>query len=153
MQVGLKELVEAKLDDVLKEFSLDENGSAMSRLHGMLADSFEKINRAMGHSDGQEQKAKKGHVKGIRFEQELYNEYFVKLCTQFDDEPSLVARTPGQIDGCKTGDLMSTLGDATGAPGVNIVVEVKDRAVKLKDARTELQEAKVNRKSAVALLA
>ncbi|MEW4453064.1 hypothetical protein AB1L30_10340 [Bremerella sp. JC817] len=151
LEARVQELVEAKLDDVLKEFSLDENGSAMFRLHGMLAESFERINRALGHNDGQEQEAKKGHVKGIRFEQELYDDFFVPLCNQCDDDPSLVARTPGNIEGCKTGDLMSTLGEATGAPGVNIVVEVKDREVKLKDARTELQEAKVNRKAAVGI--
>lgn len=151
LEARVQELVEAKLDDVLKEFSLDENGSAMSRLHGMLAESFEKINRAMGHNDGQEQEAKKGTFKGIKFEQELYDDYFVPLCTQCDDEPSMVARTAGHIDGCKVGDLVSTLGEATGAPGVNIVIEVKDRAVKLKDARTELQEAKVNRKAAVGI--
>lgn len=151
LEARVQELVEAKLDDVLKEFSLDENGSAMSRLHGMLAESFEKINRALGHNDGQVQEAKKGHIKGIRFEQELYDDYFVSLCTNCDDDPSLVARTPGHIDGCKTGDLLSTLGEATGAPGVNIVVEVKDREVKLKDARSELQEAKVNRKAAVGI--
>lgn len=151
LEARVQELVEAKLDDVLKEFSLDQNGSAMSRLHGMLAESFERINRALGHNDGQKQEAKKGHVKGIRFEQELYDDYFVSLCTQCDDYPSLVARTPGHIDGCKTGDLMSTLGEATGTPGINIVIEVKDREVKLTDARTELQEAKVNRKAAIGI--
>jgi len=153
LEARVQELVEAKLDDVLKEFSLDENGSAMSRLHVMLAESFEKINRALGHIDGQEDEAKKGHIKGIRFEQELYDDYFVSLCKckQCDDDPSLVARTPGSIDNCKTGDLLSTLGESTGAPGVNIVIEVKDKAVKLKDARSELQEAKVNRKAAVGI--
>ena len=151
LEARIQELVEAKLDDVLREFSLDEDGSAMCRLQTLVSTSFEKINRAMGHSDGTAEEAKKGHVKGIRFEQELYDDYFVSLCTHCDDDPSLVARTPGHIDSCKTGDLMSTLGEATGAPGVNIVVEVKDRAVKLKDARTELQDAKANRKAAIGI--
>jgi hypothetical protein len=68
-----------------------------------------------------------------------------------EDEPSLVARTPGAIEGNKTGDLQSTLGESTGAPGVNIIVEAKDREVKLKDARAELQEAKTNRKAAIGI--
>ena len=46
LEARVQELVKAKLDYVLKAFSLDENGSAMSRLHGMLAESFEKFNRA-----------------------------------------------------------------------------------------------------------
>lgn len=151
LEARVQELVEAKLDDVLKEFSLDENGSAMSRLQGLLTESFEKLNRALGHSDGQEQEEKKGHIKGMKFEQELYDDCFAAMCIQSEDDPALVARTPGHQDGSKTGDLMSTLGESTGAPGVNIVVEVKDKQVRLKDARTELQEAKVNRKAAVGI--
>ncbi len=58
LEARVQELVEAKLDDVLKQFSLDENGSAMSRLQKMLSESFEKINRALGHSDGQELEAR-----------------------------------------------------------------------------------------------
>lgn len=53
------------------------------------------------------------------------------------------------MDGNKTGDLLSTLGESTGA---NIVAEVKDREVKLKYARAEQQEAKLNRKAAVGIL-
>lgn len=151
LEARVQELVEAKLDDVLKEFSLDENGSAMFRLQGLLTDSFEKLNRALGHNDGQKKEEQKGHVKGIKFEQELYDDSFAPMCVQVEDDPALVARTPGHLDGSKTGDLMSTLGELTGAPGVNIVVEVKDKQVKLKDARTELQEAKVNRKAAVGI--
>lgn len=90
-------------------------------------------------------------MKGIKFEQELYDDYFAPLCVNCEDGPEMVARTPGHIDRCKTGDLLSTLGDATGAPGVNIVVEVKDKTVKLKDARTELQEAKANRKASIGI--
>jgi len=151
LESRVQQLVEAKLDEVLKEFSLDEDKSAMSRLHALLAESFDKINRAVGHSDGREEEARKGHLKGIRFEDELYNDFFAPLCTQMEDEPALVARTPGANEGCKTGDLLSTLGESTGAPGVNIVVEAKDREVKLKDARSELQEAKTNRKAAIGI--
>lgn len=151
LEARVQELVEAKLDDVLKEFSLDEDNSAMSRLHGLVSDSFEKINRVMGHADGTAEEAKKGHVKGMRFEKALYDDFFVSLCTGLDDEPTLVRAVPGHLDGCKTGDLLSELGDSTGAPGERIVVEVKDREVKLKDARTELKEAKINRKAAIGI--
>ncbi len=110
----------------------------MTSPHGMLAESCEKINRALGHNDAQEHEAKKGTYKAIKFEQELDDDYFVPLCTQCDEDPSLAARTARHIDGCKIAVLLSTLGEATGVPGINVVIEVNDRAVKLKDARTEV---------------
>lgn len=151
LEARVQELVEAKLDDVLKEFSLDEDNSAMCRLQTLVSTSFDKINRALGHVDGTEEEAKKGHVKGIRFEKELYDDDFVGRCVSMDDEPTLVRGTPGFIDGCKTGDLLSTLGETTGAPGEKIVVEVKEKSVKLKDAIDELQEAKRNRRAAIGI--
>src|SRR5262249_41980907 len=66
---------------------------------------------------------------------------------QFDDETELVRGTPG-IQKCKTGDYLITLGEATGAPGERIVVEVKDQEYKAKKAIAELQEAKKNREAA-----
>lgn len=150
LEARVQELVEAKLDEVLKEFSLDEDGSAMSRLQKLLSESFTKINRAMGHLEGEEKEARRGHVKGMKFEKELYDHHFADMCLGLDDEPAFVARTPGQVDDCKTGDFVSSLGDTTGAPGVNLTVEVKDGAgIKLKDARNELQEAKVNRNAGI----
>jgi len=151
LESRVKELVQEQLEDVTRELSLDTQDSAMSRLQQMLTESFGKLNRALGQKEGTDEEAKKGHVKGIRFEKELYHEFFADLCIGFDDEPALVRGISGHLDGNKTGDLMSTLGESTGAPGANIVVEVKDREVKLKDARAELQEAKLNRKAAVGI--
>lgn len=151
LEARVQELVEAKLDDVLKEFSLDEDGSAMSRLQTLMTTSFEKINRALGHIDGSLEEAKKGHVKGIRFEKELYDDFFAPCCVGLDDEPSLVRGASGFIDGCKTGDLLSTLGETTGAPGERIVVEVKEKAMRLKEAIDELQDAKRNRRAAIGI--
>ena len=151
LEARIQELVEAKLDDVLKEFSLDEDGSAMSRLQKLVSCSFEKLNRALGHTEGTAEEAEKGHVKGIRFEKELYDEFFVNRCVTLDDEPDLVRAKVGCIDGCKTGDLLSTLGETTGAPGSKIVVEVKEKKVKLKDAIDELQAAKRNRRAAIGI--
>jgi hypothetical protein len=151
LEARVHELVEAKLDDVLKEFSLDQDGSAMCRLQKLLTASFEKIHRALGHSEGTAEESKKGHVKGIRFEKELYDDFFVERCVSLEDEPSLVRGTPGFIDGCKTGDLVSTLGPTTGAPGEHVVIEIKEKPIKLKEAIDELQEAKRNRRAKVGI--
>ena len=151
LEARVQELVEAKLDDVLKEFSLDEDGSAMNRMQLLLSTSFEKINRTLGHIEGTAEESEKGHVKGIRFEKELYDDFFVNQCVNLDDEPALVRGKPGFIDGCKTGDLLATLGETTGAPGENIVVEVKEKSVRFKEAIDELQEAKRNRRASVGI--
>lgn len=146
LEARVQELVEAKLDDVLKEFSLDEDGSAMSRLNGMLAEAFEKINRALGHGDGKAEESLKGHVKGIDFEKDLYG-VFAEIGRQIGDETDLVRGTVGALPRCKKGDFVSTLGETSGAPGLRVCVEVKDQPVKLKDAIDELQEAKKNREA------
>jgi hypothetical protein len=48
---------------------------------------------------------------------------------------------------CKKGDFVAKLGDTSGAPGLRIVVEVKDQTYRWKDTIDELQEAKKNREA------
>src|SRR5262249_6118676 len=91
------------------------------------------------------EEAQRGHVKGIDFEEDLY-EFVAEIGRQFGDQTECVRGSPG-IDRCKKGDHVITLGDATGAPGFRIVVEAKDQALTEKKARTELQEAKKNREA------
>lgn len=144
IETRVQELVEAKLDEVLDQFSLDADGSAMSRLKGMLSDFFGQLNQSLGIKDATAAEAKRGHVKGIIFEEDLYS-VFAELGSQLGDETELVRGTVGSIGRCKKGDFIARLGDTSGAPGLGIAVEVKDQPVKLKDAIDELQEAKKNR--------
>lgn len=146
LEARVQELVEAKLEEVLKEFSLDENDSAMSKLHAVVSESFEKINRVLGHREGSAEESKKGHVKGIEFEKDLYD-VFAEIGRAVGDETDLVRGTVGVISRCKKGDYIATLGETSGGPGLKLVVEVKDQPVKLKDAIDELQEAKKNREA------
>lgn len=141
IETRVQELVEAKLDEVLEQFSLDEDGSAMCRLKGMLSDFFGQINQSLGIKAATAAEAERGHVKGIVFEEDLYS-VFAELGNQLGDETELVRGTVGAVSRCKKGDFVATLGDTSGAPGLGVVVEVKDQPLRLKDAIDELQEAR-----------
>jgi hypothetical protein len=146
IETRVQELVEAKLDEVLQEFSLDEDGSAMCRLKGMLSDFFGQLNQSLGIKAATAEEAERGHVKGIVFEEDLYA-VFAEVGNQLGDETELVRGTVGAVSRCKKGDFTARLGDTSGAPGVRIVVEVKDQPIRLRDAIEELQEAKTNREA------
>jgi hypothetical protein len=141
----VKQLVEAKLNQVLVQFSLDENGYAMSRLKAMIENAFSGLREALGVKAARAEEAERGHVKGFTFEEDLY-QVVAKMGRQFGDETELVRGVLG-IHKCKIGDHLITLGDTTGAPGLRIVVEVKDQDYKAKKAIAELQEAKKNREA------
>jgi hypothetical protein len=143
----VQELVEAKLDEVLVQFSLDEDGSAMSRLKTMLSEFFGQLNQSLGIKSATAAEAERGHVKGMVFEEDLY-QVFADIGRQVGDETDLVRGTIGAIARCKKGDYLATLGETSGAPGQKVVVEVKDQELRLKDAIEELQEAKKNREAA-----
>jgi hypothetical protein len=146
IEARVQELVEAKLDEVLQQFSLDDNESAMSRLHTMLATFFGQLNQSLGIKAATAAEAAKGHVKGMVFEEDLYVP-FAEAGRQVGDETELVRGTVGVISRCKKGDFVAILGDTSGAPGERVVVEVKDQPMRLKDAIDELQEAKKNREA------
>jgi hypothetical protein len=71
---------------------------------------------------------------------------------QLGDQVALVANTPGSA-GRKTGDYLVTLGDATGAPGLKVVIEVKNRPYTITQARAELQRAKKTRQAVCGIFA
>jgi hypothetical protein len=139
----VKRLVEAKLNLVMTEFSLDEDGSAMSRLKTMIDNAISGLREALGVKAARAEEAERGHVKGLSFEEDLY-QVVAEMGRQFGDETELVRGTPG-IHKCKIGDHLITLGETTGSPGLRIVVEVKDQDYKAKKAIAELQDAKKNR--------
>jgi hypothetical protein len=141
----VKHLVEAKLNEVLKQFSLDEDGSALNKLKTIMDGAFSTFREALGIKAARAEEAERGHVKGFCFEEDLYA-VVAEMGRQFGDETELVRGTPG-IHKCKVGDHLITLGETTGAPGLRIVVEVKDQAYKAKKAIAELQEAKKNREA------
>jgi hypothetical protein len=145
----IEKLVKEKLDEVLLQFSLDNDTSAMCRLRSLLTDSFTHMQQSLGIKAATAVEAEKGHVKGMEFEADLYN-MFALFCSSMGDETENVRGTPGSLRK-KTGDYTATLGECTGAPGTRMVVEVKNQRVRLKDAIDELNEAKKNRDATVGI--
>jgi hypothetical protein len=135
--------VEEKLNQVVEQFSLDDDESAISRLKTIIDGGFSGLREAFRIKDACKEKAERGHVKGFSFEEDLY-QVVAEMGRHFGDETELVRGTAGNLK-CKTGDYLITLGETTGAPGLPIVVEVKDQEYKPKKAIAEMQEAKKNR--------
>ena len=108
----VQELVQAKLDEVLQQFSLDEDGSAMFRLKAMLSEQFVQLTKSLGIQDATAAEAKKGHVKGMLFEEDLY-QVFARFGSELGDETELVRGTGGSVSRCKKGDFVATLGEAS----------------------------------------
>ncbi|HVA45902.1 MAG TPA: hypothetical protein VNH11_05895 [Pirellulales bacterium] len=150
IEARMQKLLENRLNEVLAEFSLDQEESAMSRLKTMLDDGFQKINRALGVEEATTAEAARGHVKGIEFEADLYK-VFAAMGRGLGDETELVRGTVGAVARSKQGDFVATLGETAGAPGLKIVVEVKESEWKLKDALAAIDDAKKNRKAVIGI--
>ena len=149
IETRVQKLVEVKLEEVLSQFSLDNDESAMCRMNKLLTDSFAKIHLTLGMKAAAAAEAERGHVKGMEFEANLYD-VFAEVGRRVGDETENVRGTPGTLRK-KTGDYVAMLGDTTGAPGARLTVEVKDQPVKLKAAIEELQEAKRNRDATIGI--
>jgi hypothetical protein len=150
IEARMQKLLENRLNEVLGEFSLDQEASAMSRLKTMLDDGFQKINRALGVEEAVAAEAARGHVKGIEFEADLYP-VFAEIGRQLGDDTELVRGKVGAVARSKDGDFVATLGETAGAPGVRIVVEVKESKWDLKDAVAAIDDAKKNREAAIGI--
>ena len=151
IEATMQKLLENRLNEVLAEFSLDEEESAMSRLKTLLDEGIQKINLALGVNAATAAEAARGHVKGIEFEADLY-EVFAEIGRQLGDETEFVRGTPGQTRK-KVGDFVATLGETAGAPGVRIVFEAKDSSRRLREAIDELEAAKENRAASIGIFA
>jgi len=147
IECRVQELIDTKLDELLKEFSLDEDGSAMCRLHSLVNDNFRRLSGSLAGKAAAEAEAQRGHIKGISFEDDLY-EVFASIGKQLGDQTELVRGKPGKLGRSKKGDFLATLGEDSGAPLLRIAVELKDSAKCLKDAIDELAEARANREAA-----
>lgn len=144
----VRELVESKLDEVLSEFSLEEKDSAISQLNAILSGGLADIKQALGVAQGRKEEAERGHVKGFSFQEELY-QYVAQLGNELGDETDFVGNTAARNG--KEGDYLITLAETSGAPGLSMVVEVKNRQLPLKKAREELTDAKKNRRAAIGI--
>ena len=158
----IEQAVNTKLTETtecLKDhFSLDKDGSGMSRVKKLFDEKVEEIKTAnnnffselrvhLGMQETRAEEAEKGTQKGRDFETILY-EKVALLGQQLLDSTENVTGTVGTIPRSKVGDYVIILGDTSGAPGRRLVVEAKkEQNYKLRDALEELRQAKENRQS------
>jgi hypothetical protein len=57
---------------VLKQFSLDEDGSALNRFKTIMDGAFNTFREALGIKAARAEEAERGHVKGFCLEEDLY---------------------------------------------------------------------------------
>lgn len=145
-------------DGLTDQFSLDKDGSSMSRVKKLFEEKVEEIKVAnnnffselrihLGMQETRAEEAAKGTQKGRDFETLLY-EKVAELGQQLQDLTENVTGTVGAIPRSKVGDYVITLGDTSGAPSRRVVVEVKkEQDYRLRDAIDELKQAKENRQS------
>ncbi len=164
----IEETVRKNLDEnaenIVKEFSLDTEESALTRLKSELFkeikriednnnELFGQIRETLGIKAGKEAEAKKGTEKGRVFEMCLYDRV-AEIGHQTGDSTDNVRAVVGKIPYSKKGDYVIQLGDTSAAPGYKIVVEAKkEQGYRLKDAIEELKEAKENREAALGIFA
>jgi hypothetical protein len=77
------------LNEVLKQFSLDEDGSALNKLKRIMDGAFSTFREALGIKAARAEEAARGHVKGFCFEEDLYA-VVAEMGRQFGDETELV---------------------------------------------------------------
>lgn len=150
--------LQTKTSEIINQFSLDIDNSALSRLQKSLFEKvgeiqntnaafFGELKKALGIKEGKDAESEKGTEKGREFETELYN-HVAAFASKLDDSSENVRAVIGSIPRSKVGDYVLTMGEASGSPGSRIAVEVKkEQGYKLKDAIEELKSAKENREA------
>jgi len=158
----IEEAVGKQLTDttqgIIDQFSLDKPESGMTRIKKLFEDSvaevksanesfFAELREHLNIQKAVTEESEKGTQKGRDFESVLY-EKVALLGQQLQDSTENVTGVVGNVPRSKVGDYIVALGETSGAPGKRIVIEAKmGQSYKMKDAISELSEAKENRKA------
>jgi hypothetical protein len=135
LQETVKTHIVTEADKIVKQFSLDIEGSALSRLNALVSDKVDKIEKsnsrffaelkeALGIKTGIAQEAEKGTEKGREFETVLYD-YVAQMGRSLGDTTDNVCSIVGCVERSKIGDYVITLGETSAAQGRKIVIEAK----------------------------
>lgn len=162
----LESVVQQRLESTLaklqQEFSLDREGSSISRLQTSLAHMIGELRTELWKylsamkselefEKGRQTEAVRGTAKGRKF-QDLIYEFVAENCRYAGDMSEDVSNSPGKLGRSKKGDSVVMLGVASAAPGLRIVIEAKnERGIRMKDVIAELDEAKKNREAEIGI--
>src|SRR5258708_2863641 len=92
--------IQTPKEPALLAMAVDKKDSVMFRIHEMLGAKLGDIKEAIGVTKGAQQEAKRGHMKGNSFQEDLYLR-LAEWGKQQGDETEFVANTPNR--GCKAG--------------------------------------------------
>ncbi len=163
MDESVRAHLQKQLDEFIRQFSLDESGSAVNRLRLLLSQQIREIDeknsralgdihQAVGQLQGRKLEAAATTLKGFDFEKGVYT-VIRQLGQGFEDVTADVAETTGLISRSKVGDHEVTLGKNSGAPNAKIIFECKnERGYTLKNARDEIRVARENRQAKVGVM-
>lgn len=138
----VEELLAEELNGLKKDFSLDEEDSALARLSKIIQQGISEIKQAVLKEETKKEEAELGTRKGRDFQESVYL-VMQDLCQRYGDVPDYCADKPGLISRCKTGDILTEINHSDEN---KVVVEAKKMSgYTLKKALEELKEAKENR--------
>ncbi len=154
--------VEAASREIGKNLTLDEEGSALSRLRRELAGTLDalvqkqssfqaEVRETLAALDARKKEAERSTRHGATFEEAL-GALLAAEVQRTGDVCEAVGTRPGEIARCKTGDFVIELGPESAAAGARLVVEAKeDRSYDPKKALSEMDEARKNRRAQLGL--
>ncbi len=138
----VQDLLVERLTALSKEFSLDAEGSAISRLRKTLEEKIDEIKQTVTKLEVKKEEAEKGTQKGRTFQEDVYA-VIECLSRKYEDIPYYCADTSGLIPRCKTGDVLCEISNSDGN---KIIIEAKkEMGYTLNKALEELRQAKENR--------
>jgi len=156
----LQKALDAQRGEILAEFSLDEEGSAVARMKRELEQLVDKANRentellttvraSLAALNARKEEALKSTRHGLEFEKAVHA-FLAESGHAAGDVVEHTAGTTGLIKSCKVGDFVVILGPEHAAGGARIVLEAKeDASYKLRDALAEIEQARKNRGAGV----
>ncbi len=147
---------------IREQLTLDDKGSALSVLRRELFEVLERHEKRASQFQDEVKKAVQeltarkaaeegSTLHGHSFEDRLL-EQLGRRAQRHGDLIELTGSRPGAVRYCKKGDAVIELGPDHVASGAKLVVEAKEnKAYGLREARTELEEARRNREACVGL--
>ena len=159
-QGELRADVAAQVQAVVRELSLDHDGSALSRMTRKLlaivdelakknGDFQAEVRATLAAIGGRREEAERSTRHGDAFE-DAVGELLAREAQRVGDVHEACGATTGGIKHCKVGDHVITLGPDSLTPGVRVVIEAKeDKSYDLKSALAEIETARKNRSAQV----
>ena len=152
--------MESARSQITAEFTLDEEGSALSRMRRDLLEVMEnqrktneqfqvEVMEKLAEMTARRKESERSTRHGEDFEVAVFN-FVHERAQKAGDIASRTGNTTGVIRNNKKGDIVVELGPEHAAAGARVVIEAKQNAsYTVQSARSELEEARKNREAGV----